>query len=212
MPALSEILRDVGDFAAPRARLARSLSPSGELLDTASPELARIRRELFDSRARAADMLEGMRSRLRDDREDYVRYAARGTLCPLRALAPPIGSPRAGPRHSQSGQSILLEPLEAVEANNRVAEAREDERYEEVRILRELTDLLREHATELDRAFGVVGELDLVRAATRLALDQRAEAPALNGNGRLRVVRGRHPLLAEAETRGGAKVVPLDST
>ena len=42
MPALSEILRDVGDFAAPRARLARSLSPSGELLDTASPELARM--------------------------------------------------------------------------------------------------------------------------------------------------------------------------
>lgn len=210
MPALSEILRDVGDFAAPRARLARSLSPSGELLDTASPELARIRRELFDSRARAADMLEGMRSRLRDDREDtFVTLREGRYVLSVRSHHRSV-LPGLVHGHSQSGQSILLEPLEAVEANNRVAEAREDERYEEVRILRELTDLLREHATELDRAFGVVGELDLVRAATRLALDQRAEAPALNGNGRLRVVRGRHPLLAEAETRGGAKVVPLD--
>lgn len=210
MPALSEVLRDVGDFATPRARLARSLSPSGELLDTASPELARIRRELFDSRARCADLLEGMRQRLRDDREDtFVTLRDGRYVLSVRSHHRSV-LPGLVHGHSQSGQSVLLEPLEAVEANNRVAEAREDEHYEEARILRELTDLLREHAADLDRAFGVVGELDLVRAATRLALDQRAEAPALNDNGRLRVVHGRHPLLAEAETRGGAKVVPLD--
>jgi DNA mismatch repair protein MutS2 len=210
MPALSEVLRDVGDFATPRARLVRSLSPSGELLDTASPELARIRRELFDSRARAADLLEGMRLRLRDDREDtFVTLREGRYVLSVRSHHRSV-LPGLVHGHSQSGQSVLLEPLEAVEANNRVADAREDEHYEEARILRELTDLLREHAAELDRAFSVVGELDLVRAAARLALDQRAEAPALNGNGRLRVVRGRHPLLAEAETRGGAKVVPLD--
>jgi DNA mismatch repair protein MutS2 len=210
MPALSEVLCEVGDFATPRARLARSLSPSGELLDTASPELARIRRELLESRQRAADLLEGMRLRLRDDREDtFVTLREGRYVLSVRSHHRSV-LPGLVHGHSQSGQSVLLEPLEAVEANNRVADAREDEHYEEARILRELTDLLREHAPGLDRAFGVVGELDVVRAATRLALDQRAEAPALNGNGRLRVVRGRHPLLAEAETRGGAKVVPLD--
>ncbi len=210
LPALSEVLREVGDFATPRARLARSLSPSGELLDTASPELARIRRELFESRARCADLLEGMRLRLRDDREDtFVTLREGRYVLSVRSHHRAV-FPGLIHGHSQSGQSVLLEPLEAVEANNRVADAREDEHFEEARILRELTDLLREHAEELDCAFGVVGELDLVRAATRLALDQRAEAPTLNGNGRLRVVRGRHPLLAEAEIRGGAKVVPLD--
>jgi DNA mismatch repair protein MutS2 len=210
MPALSQLLRDIGDFSPARARLARSLAPSGELLDTASPELARIRRELFDSRQRAADLLEGMRQRLRDDREDTFVTLREGRYVLSVRSHHRAQLPGLIHGHSQSGQSVLLEPMEAVEANNRVAEAREDEHYEEVRILGELTGTLREHAPDLDRAFGVVGELDLVRAATCLALDQRAEAPALNEQGRLRVVRGRHPLLAEAEARGGAKVVPLD--
>lgn len=210
LPALAEILHEVGDFATARTRLARSLSPTGEILDTASPELARIRRELFDSRQRVADLLEGMRQRLRDDREDtFVTLREGRYVLSVRSHHRTL-FPGLVHGHSQSGQSVLLEPLEAVDANNRVAEAREDERYEEARILRELTDLLRERAADLGRAFAVVGELDLVRASTRLALDQRAEAPALNANGRLRVVRGRHPILAAAETRGGTKVVPLD--
>ncbi len=209
-PALAEILREIGDFAVPRARLARSLSPSGELLDTASPELARIRRELFDSRQRASELLESMRLRLHDDREDtFVTLREGRYVLSVRSHHRSV-VPGLVHGHSQSGQSVLLEPLEAVEANNRVAEAREDERFEEARILRELTDLLRGYAPELERAFVAVGELDIVRAATRLALDQRAEAPALNENGRLRIVRGRHPLLVEAELRGGAPVTPLD--
>lgn len=210
LPRLSEILVVIDDHSALRRRLQRSLNASGEILDMASTELARIRSELLASQQRASGLLEDIRGHLGDAREESfvtlrdgrfvlsVRTHARGRL--------------AGLVHgrSSSGQSVLVEPLEAVETNNRVAEAKDDEKQEEARVLRELTDGLRSGAESFERAHEAVGLCDLIRAQARLALDLRAEPPALNEQGTLRLVQGRHPILADAESRGGAKVVPLD--
>lgn len=209
-PRLREILATLEDYTAIRHRLRRSVTVSGEILDTASVELARIRSDLLAAQQRASGLLEEIRGRLSDGREESFVTLREGRFVlsvrsQLRGRLPGLVHGR-----SASGQSVLVEPLDAVETNNRVAEAREDERLEEATILRELTEALRGHAPAFTAAFESAGLLDLIRAQARLALELRAEAPALNEEGRLRIAQGRHPILAEAEARGGTKVVPLD--
>jgi len=210
LPRLSEILSRLGDFREVRRRLARSVSSTGEILDTASPELARIRQDLFQRRQHATDLLEGLRGRLHDDREDTFVTLREGRY--VLSIRSHHRSALPGLLHgrSQSGQSVLVEPLDAVDANNRVAEAREEEKREEARIVQELTAALRGEAEGLADGWDAAGLLDVIRAQARLALELRAEPPFLNEERRLRLVRARHPILAEAEGRGGARVVPLD--
>ena len=209
-PRLAEILARVPEVRAVRQRLERSISSGGEILDSASPALARARRELFERRQGATSLLDDLRARLGAEREESFVTLREGRYVlsvrsHQRSLLPGLLHGR-----SQSGQSVLVEPLEAVEANNRVAEAREEEKREEVRVLQELTEELRARGADLAAGFEAVGILDLIRAEARVALDLRAEAPQLNDKGRLRIVHGRHPILVEAEARGGAPVVPLD--
>lgn len=209
-PNLAGIASRIADFSALGHRLRLSVGPGGEILDSASPALARVRRELLDARQRASELLERILVSLSGPaREEGFVTLREGRY---------VLSVRSGRRgelpgllhgRSSSGQSLLLEPLEAVDTNNRVADASEEEKLEEARVLRELSDLLRGHAESLKIAHDAVGILDFVRAQARVALDLRAEAPAVNDAGVLRIVRGRHPILAEAEGRGGQPVVPL---
>ncbi|MBK8231320.1 MAG: Smr/MutS family protein [Candidatus Eisenbacteria bacterium] len=210
LPNLTEVGRSIGEFSALRARLARSVSPSGEVLDSASPLLARARRELIDTQKRASDLLDGMLDRLSHDREDAFVTLRDGRY--VLSVRSQHRSVYGGIVHgrSQTGQSVLVEPLEALEANNAVADRREEVVREELRVLDELTDALRGAVEPLESTIEAVGWFDLIRAQARLALDIGGEAPELNAEGRLHIVAGRHPLLAEAERRGGARVVPLD--
>lgn len=210
-PALREILVGVPDLTALASRLERSVSAEGEVLDTASPELARARRALLEAQRRASELLDALLSRIEPKRreESFVTLRDGRYVVSIRAQQREM-LPGLLHGRSQTGQSVLIEPLEAVEANNAVAEGREEEKQEEVRILRELTDALRARVGELEDSYRIAGELDLVRAAARLALELRAEPPAVVEEGALRVVGGRHPVLAEAEARGGPPVVPLD--
>lgn len=209
-PHLASIAACIADFSALGHRLGRSIGSGGEILDSASPALARIRRELLEARQRASELLERILGRLGGSaREEGFVTLREGRY---------VISVRTGRRgdlpgllhgRSSSGQSLLIEPLEAVETNNNVADASEEEKLEEARVLRELSDLLRGNAAPLGEAHDAVGILDCVRAQARVALDLRAEPPALNDAGILRIVRGRHPILAGAESRGGPQVVPL---
>lgn len=209
-PRLDELIAPLADWSALATRLVRSLTPNGALLDTASPGLARARREHFEAQQRASEFLSSMLERLGADREETFvtlregRYVV-SVRAQQRAQLPGILHGR-----SQTGQSVLVEPLEALELNNQVAERADAVRHEELRVLEELSDLLRERALELAASSEAVGILDVTRAAAKLALEQRAEAPDLGESGSLRLVAARHPLLVEAERRGGAAVVPLD--
>lgn len=210
-PALLETLEPLTDVSDLARRLDASFSPSGELLDTASRELARVRRELHQALRSASDLLGGMLDRLPAER----REEAFVTLRDGRYVVSVRSSDRdlfPGFLHgrSQTGHSLLLEPVEALDANNRVAELREEEKAEEYRILVELTESLRERAPALQAGHEIVAELDLVRAHAKLSIELRAEPPALRTDASIRIAQGRHPILAAAEREGGGRVVPLD--
>ena len=206
--ALTAPIPDVRDLA---LRLERSIAPTGEIRPEASPRLARARAELADSQRHASEHLQSLLDRVGTDRREDAFVTLRDDRYVVsirnhdRELFPGFVHGR-----SHSGQSVLVEPVEALEINNRLADRREDVRQEELRVLRELTDALQEHAEGLREAHDIVGTCDLIRAQAKLALRIKAGAPDLNESGEIRIVAGRHPILADAQAGGGAPVVPLD--
>lgn len=211
LPHLVELVAPLPDVAELARRLERSISPDGEVRSEASPRLARARAELADSQRAASEQLQNLLERLSPDRREDAFVTLRDDRYVVsirnhdRELFPGFVHGRSG-----SGHSVLVEPIEALDLNNRLADRREDVRQEELRVLRELTDALRSEAGALAGAYDIIGICDLVRAGAKLALRLRAEAPDWNAAGRIRIVAGRHPLLADAAAAGGAPVVPLD--
>lgn len=190
------------------ARVERSFEPSGEVRDEASTALRGIRQKMRRRQGEVSRRLEGMGR--------AVGGPAEETLVTLRGGRYVLSLPATGRRRingivhdrSATGKTVYLEPLEIVELNNSLAEIAADERIEIHRILRELSDWVRNHADQLAATEGVLAELDEIGARARLAADLKAVTPQLDRRaGSLRIVKGRHPLLQLA---GGRAVVPLD--
>ena len=193
--------------------IGRAIGPEGEVRDSASPELSRIRRERERVRSDLRERLERLLSTLPQE-------AVQDRLVTLREgrFVIPVREGRQsqvpGIVHDQSdsGATVFVEPLATVEMGNRlrqldVAEAREIER-----ILRALTDRVRGVREDLLDNVEVFGRFDAVYAIAAFSREVEAQLPSLNAEGRV-VLRGaRHPLLVlrARESGQGQPVVPLD--
>jgi DNA mismatch repair protein MutS2 len=203
--------------------VAPRLARDGSIADNASPELARLRRELVRIRADVVSELEGTRRANRDVVTDAPPTMRRDRYClPVRSSA---RSQLDGLLLDVSarGATSFVEPFSVVEFNNRLAAAIAGERGEIQRILSEITGLFAEARNDLAHAVEILGELDAVQARVLFgnAVEGRIVMP---GEGRDIVLRAaRHPLLDErlhslrlqvfgdAERRDPEhRVVPLD--
>src|SRR5207247_10617534 len=96
-----------------------------------------------------------------------------------------------------SGQTVVNEPLEIMEANNVLRESELAERAEVQRILDELSRRVEGSADYLDPVLEALAGLDLAIAKALFADALEASRPALNAEGILDLVDARHPLLVE---------------
>ncbi|HEX3276057.1 MAG TPA: hypothetical protein VHR43_14470, partial [Gemmatimonadales bacterium] len=192
-------------------RLEQSVDPDGTLLDTASPRLAAARREVHAARERLIRKLESLLRGLdagAASSEATVTYRGGRYVIPVRRDS---RHRPGGIVHDESGSAgtLFIEPAEAIDLGNALREAQVAEERETLRVLRELTELLRPELPLLrDLVEMCVAVDDLVaRARWAVAVDgnvpEIAAAPA-----ELAVVAGRHPLLLA----GAISVVPFDLT
>ena len=198
--------------------IGRAIGPAGEVLDSASPALSRIRKDVRIAHGRLMDRLN--------------RFVASGSSNPAlqdaivtsrdgRYVVPVRASSRAqvpGVVHdvSASGQTIFVEPLEVVELNNRWREAQIEETREVERILDELSHQTGSYANELALTVESVARIDFALAKARLAFAMRATRPTIwsqlrqaddslgHPSQQVRLRRARHPLLDPTT------VVPID--
>ena len=105
---------------------------------------------------------------------------------------------------SSTGQTVFIEPLSVVEANNRIRELLGLEREEIERILEALTSKVLRNKDSLISDMALVGKIDFVSAKGKLAFEMDAVKPALNQNGVVRFNKARHPLIDKNA------VVPVD--
>ncbi|MGN6391700.1 MAG: endonuclease MutS2 [Gemmatimonadales bacterium] len=190
-------------------RLEQSVDADGALLDTASPRLAAARREVHAARQRLLRKLETL---LKGLEPSTAPADANVTVRGGRYVIPVRRDSRHRPGgivHDESGSSgtLFIEPAEAIELGNALREAEVEEEREALRVLRELTDLLRPERPRLLELVEMCVAVDDLVARARYAVDVDAEVPAVaSAPAELRVVNGRHPLLLA----GSAPVVPFD--
>ncbi len=197
-PPCAELARAVAELADPQPlvrQIGRILDRKGEVRDDASPRLAALRRQVQGARERLYGRLEAIGGAHRELIGEET-IPMRGGRLMLMVQTGNRGK-LAGLVHGRSatGKSLYFEPLEVVEENNTLQSAVDELEGERQRLLFEL---LRELAAEIPlvRAIaGLVGDLDALEAARRLAREIDAHLPVLAPPGRLRLVAARHPLL-----------------
>lgn len=196
----------LGDVVAqyvPLSQLARALTGAiderGIVLDRASPALARIRRQLAasqgDARESVAAVLNSAKySKAIQDRIVTIRNGR--FVIPIKAeLAGAL--PSIVHDTSASGQTLFVEPLAALESNNRVRTLQVEEEREVRRILDALSQAVGAQASAIDADIEVLARLDLLAAKAELARRTDGVVPELRDDPLLAIERGRHPLLGE---------------
>ncbi|MGD2068122.1 MAG: endonuclease MutS2 [Gemmatimonadota bacterium] len=190
--------------------IARTVDGEGQVLDSASRELRRIRNALRRSRSHIVQRLESYVASLP---ERFVVPDASVTIRDGRYVIPIRREGKGevgGIVHDESatGATLFVEPPVALQLMNELRELERQETREIRRILRELTGRLRPDRDALVGSQDALVDFDSLHARARTALSWEAEVPELlgPGAGAFRVVRGRHPLLLA----GPEEVVPFD--
>jgi len=193
------------------ATVRRAILPNGELSDDASPELRRIRSALLKAREKIHDQLQRiLRARGQDPGEDYVTLRNDRYVIPVRA-ADRRSVPGVMHGASGTGQTVFIEPLETLDANNQLVQLAEEEAEEIARILAELTERLRQAFPQLEAAASTIAQLDSVFARARFSREFTCALPEFSAGARLSLEAARHPVL-EARLRQageGRAIVPM---
>ncbi len=175
----------------------KKLLPGGEIDDGASPELAKIRREINAQRQRLTRSLEAaMRLAGTAIQDEIVTVRNDRFVIPVKS---DFRGKVSGVAHgfSSSGNTVFVEPLGAIEANNELQNLKGHEEREVARILFALTERLREQLPAVEAAVEAVADLDFIKAKVEFARKFNAVVPEITDDETLDLVEARHPLLEE---------------
>ena len=184
----------------------------GKLADNASPELARIRREITNLQGNVGRTLLSI---LRQAKADgFVDSDATPTLREGRLVIPvsPAFKRKVGGivhDESATGKTVFIEPQQVVDANNHIRELEGAERRERIRILTEVTNRLRPETDVILESQTMLAEVDFLCAKASLAETLHAIRPELVNEPLIDWYEARHPVLWLHYTPQGKAVVPL---
>ena len=212
-PSLSKLYFDAPTFPKIEQALTSLLDAEGKIKDTASKELRHIRQELRECERSLSGMLARIVSNAR--KEGWIDLDVQPAMRDGRLVIPvqPQHKRRIkGIVHDESatGKTVYIEPVEIVEANNRIRELEGEERREIIRILIEIANKLRPNITHLLRAYELLAYTDAILAKARWARTYEAISPAIVDSPHLEWYSARHPLLMHSLKAQGREVVPLD--
>ena len=195
-PLLTDLSNSIGIFTNLEEGIEKAIGPGGTVVDSASPELAKIRSRRRTAENKIQDKLNGIvsgpqRSLLQDpvvvQRNDRwcipVKAENRGAL--------------GGIVHdtSSSGATLFVEPQAVVEIGNEIRELIVQESAEVYRILAKLTDLVRQCEASLFTTVSTLGNIDFIFARAKYADKLDAIEPSLSTSGMTRLLSARHPLI-----------------
>src|SRR5215469_7202176 len=236
--AIARLSAGIADFTDFLRNFRNKIQPDGTLEDRASPELARIRREIEKQKRTIQDSLRGYLRRLGEGgtvQDELVTIRGERFVIPVK-----IEHKRRVPGvihgSSSSGQTVFVEPIETIEQNNDLVRLFDEEQAEIHRILLEMTRRIGEHASQIATASDVLAELELQFAKARFAEDyfcvpvvlsdrntnsehhpdsRGDRRPRLSEPGEARLAprlilhNARHPLLERNLKSKGGRVVPI---
>ncbi|HNX21545.1 MAG TPA: Smr/MutS family protein [Bacteroidales bacterium] len=189
------------------------LDPKGQLKDNASEELRRIRREIIkisgEADRKIKKILQGAKKEglVKEDAEMTIRN---GRLC----IPVPAQFKRKlqGFIHDESatGQTVFIEPTDVFDSNNELKDLINAERREIIRILTEISDLIRFSLPNIKIGLDFLGIIDFIRAKAQFAIRIKAGLPHIHDGQLLDWDQAIHPLLYLNFLNSHKKVEPLN--
>jgi DNA mismatch repair protein MutS2 len=188
------------------------IDESAVVRDSASPELGKIRRRMREEQGRLRKLSEQIFKRAVD--EKWVPEGSLPTIREGRVVIPVLAEHKRHLRgfvldESATGHTVFIEPTEMLDANNEIRELEYAEKREILKILRVITNELRNHLVPLTDAFHFLSLIDFIRAKAKLSVEINGELPVLQSKPELVLYRATHPLLY-LSLKGKRQVVPLE--
>lgn len=185
-------------------RLARIFASPETLADEASPELFSIRKKIRDTQKKIKEDLEHLlRSKSKALQESIItQRGSRYVLMVKESHRQQV--PGIVHDVSSTGQTLFVEPMQSVEANNKIAGLQAEERYEIERILEQLSAELAAHLPFFESNQSILAYADAVLAKAQLARQQNAVRVQINKEERVKLYKARHPFLDKKT------LVPID--
>ena len=212
-PRLSELTSGMQAFPELSTAIAHVLDKAGNIKDTASPHL----HELRVSIARVTSSINGTLRRIiaQGKQDGILDNDVQPSLRDGRLVLPVSAMNKRklhGIVHDESatGKTVFIEPDAIVEANNRIRETEAEIAREIIRILTEVTDLIRPHLAELASVLETLGQLDFIRAKALFAKDVGAQMCHIDRKPVVEWYTAIHPALMLSLRAQGKEVVPLN--
>src|SRR5690349_6717744 len=202
-PLLQKLGADIPQRPHLARRIEETIGQEGEVLDTASPALRKLRFNIRGANQRLQDRLRTLVHEFGNAlQEPIVTIRSDRYVVPVKAES--RGQVR-GIVHDQSssGATVFIEPMVVVELNNKLRQLQIEERQEIERILRQLSLEVGNEKDALDLDVELLAEFDLHLAKARYGRLMRCTQPRLNDSGLINLRNARHSLLT-------GKVVPIN--
>lgn len=210
-PALTMVLQDSYYEKNIVNAINEVLDESGVVLDNASPELQKIRLNLYKKRNELRRVFEKMVQKMA--KAGYTADIEESFSNGRRVIAVFSEYKRQvkGILHgeSDSRKTAFIEPEETIELNNDVFALENEETKEVQKILRALTAQLSVYAPLLQQYLQIIGEFDFVRAKAKLAIEMNANMPTVLDKAVVQLIEAYHPLLFLYNKTAGKKTIPV---
>ena len=215
-PTLGEIAEQLIPVKELEHYIKGKVTDSGDLRDDASLELKSIRKRLNSKRNELRSTINKM---MRNAVKDGLASDEGATIRNGRMVIPIQAEYKRqiqGFIHdvSSTGQTVYLEPVEALHLNNEIRQYEAEEQQEIERILQELTHHVREHRGYILQNIETLAELDAIASKAKICNQLEAEIPTISHSGFTKLRQAYNPnlklknLTLKKEDR--PPIVPLD--
>ncbi|MCQ2112618.1 MAG: Smr/MutS family protein [Bacteroidaceae bacterium] len=212
-PELSALAENIKTFPNIVRRISQMLDKYGEVKDSATVELMRIRQEKQNTTNSISHLLNKILREAKSDglvEKDSTPTVRDGRL--VIPVAPAMKRKINGIVHdeSDSGRTVYIEPADVVEANNRIRELESEERREIIRILTVFTDSVRPYILDMIQSYEFLGDIDFIRAKAKFAIRTDSLQPSMTDRQQIDWSMAVHPILRMSLEKHDRKVVPLE--
>jgi DNA mismatch repair protein MutS2 len=207
-PTLSRYAAQLHVFREITDHIQRTIDRSGEVYDNASPELRQIRVKIRTQEHELKKVLQRVQKNYADYIQDGIVTMRDGRM--VLGIQPNFVNRVNGIVHgtSSSGATVFIEPMETLKISNEIQNLHISERVEVIKILKQLTALVREVRNPILFNLEIIAIIDIILAKARLSRDLDGQIPQLNQTRQLILQNACHPLLLLKY--GPQKVVPLN--
>jgi DNA mismatch repair protein MutS2 len=211
-PALAENAKPLHDNRLLEKHITDTIDITGEIKDSASRELSRIRAEINSKSGHLRKKLQSILKKVAEDdmvMEEFVTLSEGRFVLPVK-----VEHKRhiSGIIHgySQTGSTVYLEPAEIFELNNEISLLKNEEKKEIYRILANLTAELGADARDYLRSIDILAHLDSVSARAKYAIEYGGIKPEIWENDEIYMHDIRHPLLVHAKSKEKVKSLSIN--